>query len=159
MKGSGQLGSIMRTILIAAMASLTSMAACMSTALAAEVARVRWQVTGTPNCPSGGLGECRIYFPQVAANRLLDIQFVSCVITTNEGVLVNPISLGINDYFSPTRHQLVAFKREGTAVLYEVSQPMVFSIAAGQRPQIGFSHFGSINLAVCTLSGELIFLQ
>ena len=125
---------------------------------AVEIARTPWQVTGAVACSGGS---CRFFFPLVATNRRLDLQFVSCFA---RGVDLEPsaFSLAIDDALGTgVRHFLVAFGRAiNNTTHFEVSQPVVLSIAANHRPQIGFTELAGLTaVAGCTLSGELVFLQ
>lgn len=123
-----------------------------------EVARAPWQLTGGRACASG---TCRFYFPLVAANRRLDLQFVSCFVA-GPGLEPSVFFLGVDDAFAQgVRHSLVPLERTyNSEALFEVSQPIVFSVAAGHRPQIAFLYTGSPTAgSQCTLSGEQVFLQ
>ena len=123
-----------------------------------EVARTPWQVTGGKICASG---TCRVYFPLVAANRRLDLQFVSCFVA-GPGLEPSVFFLGVDDALAlGVKHTLVPFERTyNSEALFEVSQPIVFSIAAGHRPQIAFFYSGSATGgSSCSLSGEQVFLQ
>jgi hypothetical protein len=124
-----------------------------------EVARTPWQSRGTTVCADF---QCRIYFPQVAAKQRLDIQYVSCAIGLSADVPIHYTTLGIDDAFGGVRHLLIWNRRvqTGQGDLLDISQPIVSTISAGHRPQIGWGYVsGAFTVGPCALSGELVFLQ
>ena len=145
---------------LALVATLALLPVLISPAQAAEIARSPWQAQGGPNCASGA---CRIYFPQVAPNRRLDIEFVSCYFEIGDTFsmgqaffVANGPSLGF------PKHSLRSERREVSATVdaIEISQPLVYSIYAGQRPHIFIVFYAGFPvLGDCTVSGELVFLQ
>ena len=120
-----------------------------------------WQAAGTAACANF---KCRVFFPQVAVNRRLDIQFASCWIQLTAATPddVQPANLGVNDAFGNLSHVLVWDARSvaaGNSIYLAFSQPVILSINAGQRPQIGYAYAtGNHAFIKCTLSGELVFL-
>lgn len=121
-----------------------------------EIARVPWQAAGAPVC---AMQLCRVYFPEVAASRRLDLQFVSCSVSGDAGLQVGVLLIAIDNALSGVRLYLSWAERTYFASPQFVSaQPIDFTISAGHRPQIGFSYGGDFDVAQCTLTGDLVFL-
>jgi hypothetical protein len=107
---------------------------------AAEIARSPWQAQGGPNCAAGA---CRIYFPQVAPNRRLDIEFVSCYFEIGNTFSMGQVFLVANGpNLGFPKHSLRSETRAvtGTVDAIEISQPLLYSstLASGR---ISFSSF------------------
>ena len=121
-----------------------------------EVARSPWQITSQATCTTGF---CSALFPQIATNRRLDIQFVSCFVLgdADVGVLLatlgSNLSLTLKHYLAPTA------RTAGLNYIVDISQPVVFAVPAGHRPQIDIEFLGTASSSRCTLSGQLVFLQ
>jgi hypothetical protein len=154
-------------ILAASLSTFLSTGFSVDAVSAAEVARVPWFSKGT-SVHGPGIGEVRYVFPQIAANRRLDAQFVSCGIREPGTFGVYSAFLGANNALSSsTRRHLLPWVPSqypgSTAVVsYDISQPIVMSFNAGERPQVGYIYFGTgsgITFIPCSLSGELVFLQ
>ena len=154
-------------ILAVFLSTFLSIGFSVDTALAAEVARVPWFQKGAGVFGPGN--EVRWVFSEVAANRRLDVQFVSCGIREPSADIV-PLSafLGVNNALSSStrRHllQWVRFTHPGGSVhalSYDISQPIVMSFNEGERPQVAFTRLGtgSLTFIPCSLSGELVFLN
>jgi hypothetical protein len=144
--------------LAAQVAALVFAVAGAVSANAAEIARVPWYAVGANACSSGS--PCVIYFPQVPANRRLDLQYVSCGSGFDEIGSSAWAYLGIDDaslgpIVLPWNYQTT----DTSAVVGVVSEIIVFSVSAGHRPQIRIYHGGTLTATRCTLTGELIFLQ
>jgi hypothetical protein len=134
---------------------------------AAEVARIPWFSKGAGVFGPGN--EVRWVFPKVDENRRLDVQYVSCGLR-EPSPSIAPYSafLGVNNALSiSTRRHLLPWIRythpDGSvqAFSYDISQPIVMSFYAGERPQVGFVYAGGggVTFIPCSLSGELVFLQ
>ena len=150
------------TILTTLMILITAAAAPPARA-ATEVARIPWYASGSLAFVNSYF---RYSFPLIAANRRLDVQFVSCSgrFEASDGA-PSETFLGVNDAADATlrRHVLNWSSRAvGSAFYSTISQPVVFAVYAGERPQIAFQIYaggGTVNLSTCALSGELVFLQ
>ena len=145
---------------LALVATLALFPVLTSPARAAEIARSPWQAQGGPNCAAGA---CRIYFPQFAPNRRLDIEFVSCYFEIGNTFSMGQVFLVANGpNLGFPKHSLRSETRAvtGSVDAIEISQPIVHSIYAGQRPHIFIVFYAGFPvLGDCTVSGELVFLQ
>ena len=147
------------TTLIAALLTLPAIAIAIPANAQTEVARSPWFAKGGEQIISG---TARYFFPQIAANRRLEIQFVSCALSGTGDVYPLVTRLAANDAFSASarRINLAWSQREGGSYhFFEIAHPVVFTINAGERAQIGFDTSGSLSFYGCSLSGELVFLQ
>ena len=162
--------SVGRPVIILAVFLLTflSIGFAVDSLRAAEVARVPWFQKGGAVFAPGNPSAVRWVFSLVPNDRRLDVQFVSCGIKEPAADVV-PFSafLGVNDALSlAQRRHLLPWMRftypEGSvhAFSYDISQPVVMSFNAGERPQVAFAYYGgSATFIPCSLSGELVFLQ
>jgi hypothetical protein len=140
----------------ASVAPLTRQAAAPA---ATVVATAPYQITADASCTTT---VCRAFFPLVAANRRLDIKFVSCTATGNNTTLqLFTAYLGINNaLFTTPRHALTWNVRDaGSTRSGEISQPVVFTVSGNQRPNVGFTHTGPVLGVECSISGDLVFLS
>jgi hypothetical protein len=150
-----------RTLLAAASAVL--FLASLASAGAAEVSRSPFQKSALSNCTDSGLKTCRYTFPKVATKRRMDIQFVSCAVRTlkSDPAYVSSAFLGVNDAFDfPQLHLAWQSRGTGDFQTLTISQPVVFSIGAGDAAQIKFEFTGFLSaIQSCNISGELITLE
>ena len=151
------------TTILATLTIMIAASAAPPARAATEVARIPWYASGSVAFVNSYF---RYFFPLIAANRRLDIQFVSC--SARFGAADGAPSetfLGVNDAADGTlrRHVLSWSSRAvGSGFHSTISQPVVFAVHAGERPQIAFQIYsggGTVNLSICALSGELVFLQ
>ena len=130
-------------------------------ASAAEV-RVPYKFTSTLVCDAS---TCTAFFPLIGANRRLDVQFVSCLLARDQSATladkIGTAAIGTNDAFAfPRLVMLWNFRSALSLHLAEISQPVVLSVIANQRPSIKFIHATSgLQAADCSISGELVFLS
>ena len=113
-----------------------------------------YQLTSTSACAAAG---CILYFALVGANQRLDIQFVSCLFGGATGLKVGGVALGVGNANLKPRHFLQGLHHDsGTVTYFVVSNPIVFSIPAGKRPNIAFNITGTTTLdPECTIAGVL----
>jgi hypothetical protein len=109
-------------------------------------------------------GVCRLDYPRIAMDRRFDIQFVSCFAMGNQSDFGFGIAfLAINDAFATNNDRHVVLwnvRKSFGSTVGEISQPIVLTVSAGQRAEIGFTVDGAATAdSQCTLSGELVFLQ
>lgn len=138
----------------------------VSSANAAIIATAPYQLRAPGTCADG---TCTINYPFVAANRRLDIDFVSCAfVTTKLGAELSVASIGIDDASSPTTTTQILLWNIRTAfgdTIGEISQPVPLTITATHRPQIKFDYLIPIGpgfaqtTAQCTIAGDMLFLQ
>ena len=135
-------------------AALTSQNAAPA---AVVVATTPYQLTAEVICGGG----CRASYPLVAENRRLDIKFVSCTANGTNALQLAFAFLGLNDaLLTKPRHSLEWNVHDfGSIRVGEISQPVVFTVSANQRPSVTFSHTGPAPSAECTISGDLVFLS
>ena len=143
---------------VAQVAAVMLALAGAASASAAEVARVPWYAVGANACSSGS--PCVIYFPQVPANRRVDLQYVSCGSGFDEIGSSAWAYLGIdNASLGPIVLPWDYLTTDTGGVVGVVSEIIVFPVSAGHRPQIRIYHGGTLTATRCTLTGELVFLQ
>ena len=100
-----------------------------------ETGRTPWQVRGALSCPSGGL--CTFFFPQVGAKQRLDLKYMNCAAQILTSETDYAFRLGIDDATASPNLMIWADLRTVDNVHnVELSEPIVFSISAGHRPQI-----------------------
>ena len=109
-------------------------------------------------------GVCRVDYPRIAVGRRLDIRFVSCFATSDQpGFGLGIPFLGVNDAFAATSERHVILWNVRTsfgATVGEISQPIVMTVSAGQRAEIGFAVDGASTAdSQCTITGDLVFLK
>jgi hypothetical protein len=112
---------------------------------------------------TGNPANCRAVFNVVAANRRLDLEFVSCFLQ-RPSVLDDPNKaafLGINNALTGVRHTLVWEERQaGSLRLTIVSQPVQLTVRTNERPDIAIPFTGLVPGATgdCTISGKIVVL-
>lgn len=109
-------------------------------------------------------GVCRVDYPRIAVGRRLDIQFVSCFATSDQpGFGLGIPFLGVNDAFAANGERHVILWNVRTSfgsTVGEISQPILMTVSAGQRAEIGFALDGASTAdSQCTITGELLFLK
>lgn len=124
------------------------------------ISAVPYVIVAQGNCASL---PCRVQFPLVAAKRRVDIQFVSCTIFADNSLDLGFAFLGINDAapLTSTHHALQwSIRDSGGSPVGEISQPVLLSVSANQRPSIAINYTAaSTPVTTCTISGDLVFLQ
>ena len=127
---------------------------------AGVISAVPYVITAQGTCPSN---PCTVQFPLVAAKRRVDIQFVSCTIFAGTPLDLGFAFLGINDAAPLTsiHHALQwSIRDSGGNPVGEISQPVLLSVSANQRPNIAINYAAAITpVTTCTISGDLVFLQ
>jgi hypothetical protein len=124
---------------------------------ATEIARTPYQINGTVECEAQ---LCRVFFPLVATKRRLDIRHVACTYvgigldSAPGSTLISNNALSASLSLAWTSPRTVSGN-----VWYDVSQPIYFSIFAGQRPFILVYRTGTSASISCSIAGDLIFLQ
>ena len=159
---AGRLNLHTRTLLAAASAALF-LAGTVPTN-AAEVSRVPFQQSVLGKCTTGGgLKICRYTFPKVPDKRRKDIQFVACAVETQKSdpAYVTSASLGVNNGFNfPQLYLIWEARTTQSSLSLTISQPVVFSISAGDAAQIAFEFEGTLSAILsCNISGESVTLQ
>lgn len=159
-----RIGSIKRRPALAIAAAAIAATAGYGSASAADGARVPFQQSVLSKCNNApGLKACRYNFPKVPAKRRLDIQFVNCAVEMSDfdPGIVSAASLGVNNGFNfPQAHLAWQARDNGNAVALTISQPVVFSIGAGNKAQIAFEYTGTLSAILsCGISGELVTLK
>jgi hypothetical protein len=112
---------------------------------------------------TGNPANCRATFNVVAANRRLDIEFVSCFLQRPTAITEpnKAAFLGINNALVFLRHTLVWEDRQaGNLRLTIVSQPVQLTVRTNQRPDIAIPFTVAVPGATgdCTISGKIVVL-
>ena len=115
---------------------------------------IPYQLTSASACVATG---CVLHFGLVGAKQRLDIKFVSCLFGGATGLQVGGVALGIGNANLKPRHFLEGSHHDsGTTTYFVVSNPVVFSVPAGKRPNIAFNITGTITIdPECTIAGVL----
>ena len=156
--------SVLNRSAVVGATSAVLLLAGIAPASAAEVSRVPFQKSVLSNCTTGGsLKTCSYTFQKVAAKRRQDIQFVSCALRTDKSdpAYVSSAFLGVNNAFAfPQLHLAWEARKSVNSLTLTISQPVVFSIGAGDAAQIKFEFQGILNaIQSCNISGELVTLE
>jgi hypothetical protein len=117
------------------------------------------QLRRTRNCTAVNI--CRFQFGAVAAGRRFDIKYVSCTVYGPDPLTLGFAYAGIQDYQTQFRHYLLWGKDVSTGGFRfgQISQPIVYSVKAGQTPEIAVVLVGSATFSECAISGDLVKLN
>jgi hypothetical protein len=129
---------------------------------ATVVATAPFFVTAITQCTGIGQIACRATFPLIAANRRLQIKFVSCFETAGPtpAMSLGIAFLGIDDALALPHHSLPWATREAFGQpIGEIYEATDLTIEAGHRASIAYAAAGNLITHKCTISGELQFLQ
>lgn len=143
------------------LATAVMLLASAAAMIPAKAAAVPYQRSVLSNCTNGaGLKVCRYRFAKVAPKHRLDIQFVNCAVETQKAdpAYLSAASLGVNDGFNfPQIHLAWQSRETDQKIALTISQPVVFSISAGNAAQIAFEFDGTLSARLsCGISGELV---
>ena len=129
---------------------------------ATVVATVPFLVTAVTQCTGIGQIACRATFPLIAANRRLQVKFVSCFETAGPtpAMSLGIAFLGVDDALALPHHSLPWATREAFGQpIGEIYEATDLTIEAGHRASIAYAAAGNLITHQCTISGELQFLQ
>jgi hypothetical protein len=128
----------------------------------ANAAPTPYQAAAYAQCPTGT--NCKVAFPAVPASSRLDVQFVACQIrsATSADVANTRFYLQTTQSGKTVALALASVapgtQSDGTNVYSAVSQPVVFSVPAGQKLQIfAWPSKGTfIDRIDCTVAGAMV---